>query len=196
MNWDDPRDDASLLDRCRRSDAAAWSALIARYQRLVYSIPRRIGLNADDASDVFQATWHALFRSLDRIDSPEALAKWLSVTAARESYRMKRIASKTTNLGDDATQPLEEMLASEEKSADTLAFEAGRADLLMKTRDKLPIRCRSLIEALYDVSEPSYEEISRRVGIPVGAIGPTRARCLEKFRKLLAQNGFFEDSRI
>src|SRR4051812_20536767 len=89
-----------LVQRCIKRDAQAWSRLVERFQNLVYSIPRRYGLNEEDAADVFQTTFQALLRNLDKIEAARTLPKWLSVTASRESLRVKRISSRSVGAED------------------------------------------------------------------------------------------------
>lgn len=173
-----------LLGRCRRSDGAAWRVLVVRFEALVYSVPRRYGLNADDAADVFSTTFANLLRSLDRIESAQALPKWLAVTAARESLRRVRARGK------DKFDTLEETMAWEEATAEKDALAAVRAEGLHAAVDQMPERCRGLLRALYFEEETEYAAISERLGMPVGAIGPTRARCLEKLRLALVREGW------
>jgi RNA polymerase sigma factor (sigma-70 family) len=180
-----------LIERCRRSDSEAWAALVDRFQALVYSVPRRYGLGPDDAADVFQTTFQSLLRSLDRIESAKALAKWLAVTAARESMRLRRIAGRTTN-PEDYDMALDEVVASEEASAEETAVASEEALMVREAVAKMPAKCRDLLQILYLEGDVPYTEVSERLGMPVGAIGPTRARCLEKLRGSLLKNGFFE----
>ena len=171
-----------LVDRARRGDSHAWAQLVDRFQNLVYSIARRTGLNSDDAGDVFQATFLALYKNLDRIEQPETLPKWISVTAARESLKLKRNSARYVD--DPALMDrLDDVLADEEASAETLAIDAEDADYWRKALVELGGRCEQLLSALY-LEERSYEEITDTLGMPTGAIGPTRSRCLEKLRKL------------
>lgn len=177
------RDDLrGLVDRARRGDAHAWDLLVERFQNLVFSIARRSGLGNDDSGDVFQATFIALYRHLDRIEQPETLAKWISVTAARESLKVKRISSRFIDDGA-LLQQLEDVLSSEEASAEELAIDAEEAEYWRRALIGLGGRCEQLLTALY-VKELSYEDVVRDLGFPIGAIGPTRARCLEKLRKV------------
>lgn len=171
-----------LVERARRGNSDAWAQLVDRFQNLVYSVARRTGLGSDDAGDVFQATFLALYRNLDRIEQPETLPKWLSVTAAREALKLKRNASRFV---DDAAvlDRLDDVLADEEASAEALAIEAEDADYWRRALVELGGRCERLLTALY-LDEKSYDEITSSLEIPMGAIGPTRARCLEKLRKL------------
>lgn len=173
-----------LLGRCRHSDGAAWRSLVTRFEPLVYSVPRRFGLDGDDAADVFGATFSSLLRSLDRIESAQALPRWLAVTAARESLR--RIRAK----GGDRFVSLDEAVAWEEATAERDAIAAERAESLHAAVEELPDRCRLLLRALYFEDEAEYAAISARLGMPLGAIGPTRARCLEKLRVLLLREGW------
>ncbi|HEY0868397.1 MAG TPA: sigma-70 family RNA polymerase sigma factor [Fimbriimonas sp.] len=178
-----------LVDRCRQGDDRAWGTLVDRFQALVYSIPRRYGLQEDDAADVFQATFQTLLQNLDRIESARALPRWLAVTASRESLRIKRISGRAESGGD---LPLDEILSSEEKSAEAGAIEADLAFRLRQGLSEMQEKCRSLLSMLYFEDGVSYETISDKLSMPIGAIGPTRARCLEKLRKILGGKGFFE----
>lgn len=177
-----------LIHKCRKGDEKAWSDVVEQFQRLVYSIPKRMGLSDEEAGDVFQVTFTALFRYLDRIESAQTLPKWLSVTASREAIRIKRMRSPSVDLGD---LTLDEIVADEEDSAERNAVVAEQSESLWSGIEDLDRRCRELLTGLY-ANELSYTEISENVGIPIGAIGPTRARCLDKLRKILTKKGFFE----
>jgi len=179
-----------LVDRCRRGDADAWAKLVNRFQGLVYSVPRRHGLDEDDCADVFQTTFQSLLRSLDRIEAANAIPRWLAVTAARESLRMVRIANRHAN-PDDVGLSLDEIVASEEASAESEALEAMQTEAVREMISQMAPRCRNLLHLLYFEGDIPYAEISDRLGMPIGAIGPTRARCLEKLRQLLEEANFF-----
>lgn len=180
-----------LVARCRHGDERAWSEMVERFQRLVYSIPRRMGLREDDAADVFQSTFVALYRSLDRIESPKTIPKWLSVTASRESLRVRRVAASTLSSTLDEGPTLEEVVADEERNAEQLAVVASESHHLRDATDRLGGRCSKLLTILYFEEDVSYQAVSERLSIPVGAIGPTRSRCLQKLRKILHAEGFF-----
>lgn len=159
-----------------------------RFQALVYSVPIKHGLNSDDAADVFQQTFQALHSNLDKIRVTATIPKWLAVTAARESLKIIRIRKRTVET-DDTT--LEEVVASEERSAEASALESWQSVSLREAVSLMPSRCKDLLTLLY-FEELPYDEITRKTGMPMGAIGPTRARCLEKLRKSLEEKGFFE----
>src|ERR1041384_1479036 len=111
-------DDLELIvERCIKGDSASWSRLVDRYQNLVYSIPRRYRLSEDDAADVFQATFQALLKNLDRIESAVTIPKWLAVTASRESLRIKRIASRSVG-AEERGIDLDTLVDREERSAE------------------------------------------------------------------------------
>ena len=180
-----------LLERARRSDPAAWNALVERHQALVYSIPRRYGLNDDDAEDVFITTFQALHSSLDRIENAQTLPKWLAVTAARRCLHIKRLSARTVS-AEDRSLNLDEIVASEDRDAEEEAITAERALGLREGLVRLGGRCQDLLNALYIEVDVSYQEISDRFRMPLGAIGPTRARCLAKLKKILEDKGFFQ----
>jgi RNA polymerase sigma factor (sigma-70 family) len=175
-----------LLERSRSGDADAWSMLVAKLQGLVYSVPRRYRLDEDDAGDVFMTTFQALHRNLDRIESGRALPRWLATTAARESLRLARLKSRTTS-----DVPLEEIVAEEDASAEAEAVRSDDALRVRRALTQMAARCRDLLGALYADEETPYAEIAARLGVPIGAIGPTRARCLDKLRRTLESEGFF-----
>lgn len=179
-----------LVARCRKQDSEAWAKLVTEFQALVYSIPRRYGLGEDDAADVFQNTFQALFKNLDRIESGQALPKWLAVTAAREAMRLKRVSKRTLST-EDGPLGLDELVASEEASAEAEAIRSDAGYRLRRAIGAMQARCRDLLTVLYLEEEESYAVVGERLGMPVGAIGPTRARCLEKLRKTLEAQQFF-----
>src|SRR5438045_3013413 len=106
-----------LVRRCLQRDQHAWSRLVDRFQNLVYSIARRYGLNDDDSADVFQTTFQALLRSLDRIESAKTIPRWLAVTASRESLRVKRLSSRSIS-AEDRGIDLETLIDQEDQSAE------------------------------------------------------------------------------
>ena len=185
------RDPSRLLERCREGDPKAWADLVEAYQSLIYSVARRHGLSREDSDDVFVATFQILLQSIDRLQSGGALPKWLSVTAGRESLRVLRISQRSIDL-DSAGVTLDELVAAEEAKAEDIADEAIRSKRVREALVKIDPRCRTLLQMLYFDDESSYNEISASFGIPVGSIGPTRSRCLDKLRGILAREDFFD----
>ena len=181
-----------LLEKCRKQDSRAWSQLVDRFQALVYSIARRHGLNSDDAEDVFLVTFQNLLRSIDRIESAAALPRWIAVSASRECLRINRIAGRNPDL-ESAGITLDEIVSSEESQAEDAAIEADQSRRLREALEMMDPRCRTLLQLLYFDEESSYADVGQALNMPVGAIGPTRSRCLEKLRGMLTKENFFDN---
>ena len=172
---------ADLVARARNGDKQAWDALVERYAPLIWSICRRHGLGDADAEDVGQNVWLKLAGQLEKIRLPAALPGWLATTTRRECGRILRAAPGARDTGqvpgaqaipdDDARTAEDELLAAERHAALREAF----ADL--------PPCCQQLIALLTENPPPSYAQISARLGLPVGSIGPNRGRCLDKLRR-------------
>jgi len=184
-----------LLERAKKGDEKAWNKLVEHFESLVYSIPARMGLQTEDCNDVFQMTFLALYQNMRNIHEPEALSKWLAVTASREALRLKRLGSKRRGEFPEEI-PLEDLLAWEERSAEETAIQSLENEKIWAAIQSLPKRCKKLLEVLFSSESSSYDEISKRTGMPIGAIGPTRARCLEQLRRILAKEGFFEEEIV
>lgn len=186
---------ARLVRRCGAGDDTAWDALVERFSGLVYSVAKRAGLNNDDAEDVAQSTFLTLYKNLDRINNPEALAGWLSVTAAREAFRVKRVSQKYVSV-DDGARGLDELIAAEDASAEEVAELSVAIDAVTQALAALRQKCKELLTLLYLQDSPSYQDISERLDIPIGSIGPTRARCIDSLRTLLKKAGFFDKEDV
>lgn len=168
--------DDDVLERCRRGDGAAWREVVSRYERLVYSIPRRLGLGPSEAADVAQATFAALIASLSSIDDPDRLASWLGTVARRESYKQMTASRRTVTLtdGDDPIDP------------DDPFERLDRALWIHAAVHELGEPCRTLLEQLFfDRSAPSYDDVAQKMMRPVGSIGPMRSSCLARLRHVL-----------
>ena len=180
----------SLVRRCKSGDAEAWRILVTQFSGFVFSVAKRHRLSDDDASDVYQQTFQALYTGIDRVENPEGLRTWLAVTASRISYKVIRNRIPGSSL-DTADLDLTEVLTREESSAEEDAVQACEAQLIRDAIDQIGGRCSPLLKILYLKDEGTYQEASDLIGIPIGAIGPTRARCLEKLRKILVEEGIF-----
>ena len=171
--------DHDLIQACRKGDVRAWERVLDKYERLVFSIALKSGLPVEDSADVTQITFTILMQSLDDLREDSRLAPWLATVARRHAWRC---------LAKRRREPLgyEEDLAGsalvEEKSRDP--FETWeRIEWLRSGLEKLDERCRKLLKSLYfDTDQPSYAEIADRFSMPVGSVGPNRARCLERLK--------------
>jgi RNA polymerase sigma factor (sigma-70 family) len=186
--------DDQLLQRCQAGEAAAWSTLVRRYQRLIYTIPLRAGLGEEAAADVFQTTFTRLFENLDRIQDASRVRAWLVTTAKRESLALVELQRRRAEdpLESDPDDPEADLLAQlpdpTPVAEDQLA-ELQDHDRLRRAVDRLDPRSRQFVELAFLQDEPlSYGELAARLGIAEGSIGPTRVRCLEKLRRLLAES--------
>lgn len=148
----------------------------------MYSIPRRLGLNPDEAEDVSQAVFASLLQSLPNLRDGQSLAKWLIVVAKRQSWKLIRARPSRTEAG----LPDEDALAVAHRLDDP-DFLWQRRHAVRQALGSLGGRCQDLLAALFtDRNQPDYTEVSARLGIPVGSIGPTRNRCLKKLMEVLA----------
>jgi RNA polymerase sigma factor (sigma-70 family) len=184
-------EDAALVARCRHGDSAAWTALVKRHQRLVYAIVMRLGLDEHSAADVFQTVFARLVQHLPRIAEPERLQGWIAVTAKREALlqlrRGRRTVSMSRDHDDDGDAPDWDFADSSPLPGDALD-ELQQQDRLRHALDRLDERSRTLLLLLFraDDDKVSYDDVARQMGMSIGSIGPTRARCLEKLRRLMA----------
>lgn len=182
------RDDRTLVAACLEGDHSAWEALIARYQRLIYSIPVKARLSQDDAADIFQSVCLKLYEKLATIRDSERISSWLITTTSRECWRLSarnRRESVPGGGGDDEDSFLKEIPATG-PLADEQRETLEEQQQVRQAVEALPDRCRELITMLfYQKDELSYVDIAGRMKMPVPSVGPTRARCLEKLRKLL-----------
>ncbi len=186
----DRRSDRELIKGCLTGNADAWDALVERYQRLVYSVPLKYGVSPDDAADVMQDVFVLLFRNLNSIRDPDKLASWLITTAQRESWRWKnrqnRFGSRTA--GDSEKEDVLLSIPDEKEGPEEMALRMEAQHAVRQAVERLDDRCRKLLRLLfYEHPRPAYKEISRLLGIPTGAIGPTRARCLKKLKEIMAR---------
>jgi RNA polymerase sigma factor (sigma-70 family) len=182
-----PEDNAALLRACRAGDQEAWEQLVRRYQRLIYTIPRRAGLGDDAAAEVFQRVWLTLFEHLHRIERPERLASWLATTARRESLRQLRLerAQSARSSGEELYDEAA-LLPDPALLPDELIERVERRQLVREALGDLDERCRTLLTLLFARDEPpAYAEIAAAIGVPEGSVGPTRARCLRKLQRAL-----------
>jgi RNA polymerase sigma factor (sigma-70 family) len=168
-------------------DHTAWDALVDRFASTVWAIARAHRLSAADAADVSQTTWLRLLEHLDRIQQPERVGAWLATTARRESLHVLRVAGRQIPNGDDF-----DVLPDSRSSAalDRGLIRSERVQLVTQLVEKLPVRSQVLLRLLSADSPLSYRDISEALSMPIGSIGPTRARALEQLRKLALGAGY------
>jgi RNA polymerase sigma factor (sigma-70 family) len=165
-------------------DREAWNNLVARYSGLIWGVTRAHRLGDADAADVFQTTWLRLVEHLDSIRNPDGLGAWLATTARHECLRVLRVGQRHV-LTDGFDLPEEGSAAQ----LDTRLLTDERDAALWRAFSGITERCRTLLRMLVADPPPSYEEVGAALDMPIGSIGPTRARCLEQLRKRLATAG-------
>lgn len=180
------RDDDALVAALRRGDASAWNAFVTRYERLIYSVPRRMGLDADESADVMQDVLVAFLRGLPKLREAKTLPRWLTRTAFRIA-RERRMRRRREAPAEDPE--IFAVVAADSDVADLVA-RAEDAARVRRALGGLGGRCEELLTLLFLCDPPvAYGEISRRLGMPIGSLGPTRQRCLERLLDLLGGAG-------
>jgi len=187
------RDDptvVALVARAAEGDPRAWADVVERYAPLVWSICTRFQLSNQDTEDVGQNVWLLLVEQLGKLREPAARPGWLATTTHRECLRVVTAAQKSERLGtrlDEALQFVDDTAIDQE------ILIAERNAALRAAFAELPPRCRQLLRMLMADPAYSYAEISATLHIPVGSIGPQRARCLERLRQSHVLTALGED---
>lgn len=184
-------EDEALLLACRRGDATAWETLVMRYQRLIYTIPHRFGLDDDLCAEVFQRTFTLLWQYLDRIEQPRRVRSWLVTTARREAAQIARRQSKLRPLTRDGFAEAENHpseIVDPAPLPEALFLQLEEQQIVRMMVAALDERCSRLLTLLFYQPQPiPYSEVAAALDLPEGSIGPTRIRCLQKLRRLLEE---------
>jgi RNA polymerase sigma factor (sigma-70 family) len=184
--------DEELILACRRGNESAWETLIRRYQRLIYSIPRRAGLDEFSSADVFQTVFTSLVQRLDQIEHPERIHAWLVTTTRRETWRVIRLQKESINTAISPENEEGEIIELPDNAPlqEEVLLRLEQQHKIRNAVTAMDERCRLLLEMLfYRPDPPSYSEVATTLGLPAGSIGPTRARCLQKLLRLLEKAG-------
>lgn len=172
-----PERAVDLVARALEGERDAWDQLVDDLSGLLWTVARANGLTEVDAADVVQTTWLRLAENLGRLRDPERVSSWLVTTARRESLKVLRGANRSVPVGiavDGSTR------AEDDPSGPLLRAEQGAR--LWGAFSSLPVLCRALLRVLMADPAPSYAEVSAALGMPIGSIGPRRARCLQHLR--------------
>ncbi len=180
-----PVADTELIARCLERERSAWQALVDRYSDLVYGIARRSGLDDAQGQDVVQEVFLALLKNLGRLRKHDRLMGWLVKAARRESWRVARRARSARAREEGVSRP--------DRDAGALPAEAvqleERRHLVRRAMRLIDGRCQRLLDALFLRDVRDYQALSAELAMPVGSIGPTRRRCLDKLAGALDQVG-------
>ncbi|MBK8229279.1 MAG: RNA polymerase sigma factor [Candidatus Eisenbacteria bacterium] len=188
-----PSDD--LISACLEHRAGAWEEFLRRYGNLIYSSILKVGLFPSDQEEAFQNTIIACYRELPKLRDRGKLLSWIIGISRRQAINRIR-ARKREVLVEEVTddmvvndQGLGEPGVNDPAHGGRLLLEQGQQ--AKEALELLPERCRRLLQLLFVEDPPlDYTEVARRESIPIGSIGPTRQRCLEKARKIFRERGW------
>jgi RNA polymerase sigma factor (sigma-70 family) len=179
--------DARLVAECLAGNEQAWSTLIDKYKRLIYSIPVKYRATPEDAADIFQAVCLEMFSELPRLRNAESLRSWLITVTTHKCLHWKR---KREPLVDGEPDDLAPDLAGAATALDACE-ELEREQILRDAVALLPPRCREMIRLLFYETPPlPYAAVAQRLGLATGSIGFIRGRCLKKLQRTLETMGF------
>lgn len=170
-----------LLMLAATGEQAAWDALVDRFGQMVWSVARGLRLDDATAKDVSQTVWLKLIENIDNIRDPDRLPGWLATTCRREALRVAKgrdrdLPTEFAYDVEDESPSLDELLVSDEENRSIVAA--------FNTLDDM---CRQLLRLMIVEPPLSYEEISAATGRPIGSLGPTRARCLDKLKGAISR---------
>jgi RNA polymerase sigma factor (sigma-70 family) len=171
-----------LVKRATDGDDRAWERLVSQYEKLIWSLTRQFRLGDSDAEDVAQTAWLRLIENIDRIERPDRIGSWLATTVRRECLRRLEAGKRAVFVDDEGAF---DAVISYLPGADERVLTEDRAREVRDALARLPRRWRRMLDLLMADPPVSYAEISTELGLPVGSIGPTRGRCLNRLRDLL-----------
>jgi RNA polymerase sigma factor (sigma-70 family) len=179
--------DARLVTECVRGNEYAWSALIVRYKRLIYSIPIKYGAGPPDAADIFQSVCLEMFSQLRHLRNIESLKAWIISITCHKCFHWK----KQQRIDMDLQNVEKEKPEAITVPAPELLEEVEKEQCLREAVAQLPPRCQEMIRLLFYEQPPlPYAEVARWLCLATGSIGFTRAQCLKRLHKILRQVGF------
>lgn len=181
---------SALVPAAREGDHHAWNAIVDRFLPLVNALVRGYRLSAADGDDVSQTVWLRLVEHLGDLREPDALPGWIRTTTRNECLRLLTARGRVRPVDPQDHGGLD---AVEDDVADDDLLAAERRHLLREAMAELPAARRELLLLLLTDPPVGYEQISERLGIPIGSIGPTRARALEQLRRTRALRGLGPD---
>jgi RNA polymerase sigma factor (sigma-70 family) len=171
----------------RRGDPEAWGEIVRRFEGMLRAVVGAHRLSSADAADVIQTTWLRLAENIHRLQDPTRVGAWLATTARRESMRTLR--NRARELPEEQPEPRDRDVAP----IDRRLLLADRNTGLWSAFARLPARDRALLRLLVTDPQPSYENIAVELEMPIGSIGPTRGRALQRLRRELVRNDRLDD---
>ena len=179
-----------LVDGAMKGDQAAWNELVRRFMPVVTAVARRHRLSQADTADVNQTVWLRVVEHLAELREARALPKWIAVVTRNECLRVLTAGNRVSPLDlEDGAEPLPRI---PDPDVDEPVLRAERVHVLRTAFATLSARCRDLLSLLMTDPPVSYTDISTRLGMPIGSIGPTRIRCLGNLRRSPIIEAFLE----
>jgi RNA polymerase sigma factor (sigma-70 family) len=184
--------DAELIAACLAGESTAWDALIARYKAVIFATLMRLKLPEADAEDIFHEVCLLLLNHLEGLRDTQRLAGWLVTTTRREAWRLHRRRGPTLASempGQEwQLEGAQSVGAQHQPSVEEMILALEEQHAMRQAMGQLPERCRQLLSLLYCEEPPcGYTEAAERLRLPVGSIGPSRARCLQKLQQILVK---------
>jgi RNA polymerase sigma factor (sigma-70 family) len=180
-----------LVDLARAGDQRAWREIMARYGGLVRAVVGSFRLQDADAADTVQSTWLRAFERIGSVREPERLGGWLRTTARREC-----LARATATVRTQPDSVLADALVDPGPGPEALALREEARRAVRAAVERLGGRRRALVDALFYAEAEHYADVARQIGMPVGSIGPTRARTLRDLRERLVEAGYAEAGAV
>jgi RNA polymerase sigma factor (sigma-70 family) len=190
--------DARLVAECQAGSEVAWDALLDRYEGFICAVALRLGAAAADVDDIYQEVCLKLFRHLGDLRQSDRLTAWLGAIVRQEVWRRHRQArsrpvqvslEEKVARSEDSQTVADDLPATAQTPEETL-LASEREFFVRRGLESLSPECRLLLELLYGDEGVSYGEAARSLNVPLGSIGPRRARCLERLRRSLQDWGF------
>jgi RNA polymerase sigma factor (sigma-70 family) len=176
---------ASAFERWAGGDAVALDELVRVMTPVLWHVVRAYRLTTELAEDVVQTTWLSLVKSRASIQEPAAVGGWLTTTARREAWKVAKATGRGIPVEEDElTRRL-----PDEDSAEAEVVRRDGDERLWQAVERLSERCQALLRIVAFEHRPDYTTIAANLGMPVGSIGPTRGRCLQKLRTMIEKNG-------
>ncbi len=172
-----------LVLRAQAGEQQAWDELVERFSSLVWWTARQRGLSNDDAADVCQTTWLRCFQSIGKIRDPEVIGSWLVTTARREAIRLSKRSGRQVLVGQENEDKFDVIDVRDHVDPSSLLVNEEQAEGVRKAMNRLPEQGQNLLTMLMEHDRPNYVTIAETLDMPIGSIGPTRARHIERLRR-------------
>ncbi|HEX2074278.1 MAG TPA: sigma-70 family RNA polymerase sigma factor [Geodermatophilus sp.] len=185
----EPAEVTMLVNRAAEGDPTAWDAIVDEYAGMLWGVIRGFRLNEAQAADAVQTTWLRLVEHVADLREPQHLAGWLRTTARRVCLDTIRQSGREQLVDGDDDRAWRKGIRYddvEEDGPEASALRQEQSALVRRALADLPDRHRQLLELLVASPPVSYQDISARLGMPIGSIGPTRARILTRLQEALA----------